>query len=167
MTVAPEWDKSKNLWKKFSRKSASGTPVAKSTNVISSPFTNQACSSAVVVNEAGKNSLQSFLKRNAFALFIVFLAVNLAGRNSPADVITDNNPLAMPDIGSHGLRILSPNILELTLISTKAKDPARVSAWDFVNDQFVANLPAPSAFAVTVDGAAVAVQSVGADRWGR
>ncbi len=70
----------------------------------------------------------------------------------------------MPDIGAHGLRILSPTVLEVTLINTKAKDPARVTAWDFVNDQFVANIPAASQFSVTVNGAAVGVQSVGFKR---
>lgn len=70
----------------------------------------------------------------------------------------------MPAIGAHGLRVLSPNVLELTLITTKAKDPARVTAWDFVNDQFTATLPALTQFVVTVNGLPVPVQNLGFKR---
>ncbi len=33
--------------------------------------------------------------------------------------LNDSNPLAMPAVGSYGLRILSPTVIELTLITTK------------------------------------------------
>ncbi|MGZ8898495.1 MAG: glycoside hydrolase family 9 protein [Limisphaerales bacterium] len=69
----------------------------------------------------------------------------------------------MPAIGDHGLRVLSPTVLEITLISTKQKDPARVSAWDFVNN-FVASIPAASQFTVTVNGIPVGVERVGFKR---
>src|SRR5262249_54095832 len=37
---------------------------------------------------------------------------------------TDDNPLQMPALGSYGLRVLSPTLLELTLITTKGADSA-------------------------------------------
>lgn len=79
-------------------------------------------------------------------------------------VITDENSLSLPAIGDHGLRVLSPTVLELTLINTRTSTSGRVNAWDFVNDQFVANLPAPSQFVVKANGATIAVQSVGFKR---
>ena len=40
-------------------------------------------------------------------------------------------------IGSCGLRIISPTMLELTLVNTKSPEPARVIQWDFVGENFV------------------------------
>ena len=71
---------------------------------------------------------------------------------SKAEVISDANSLAMPAIGDHGLRVISSTVLELTLINTKVSHPAKVSAWDFVNEQGIAALPALSQFVVTVNG---------------
>src|SRR5205823_13889485 len=72
---------------------------------------------------------------------------------SPGSALTDVNPLAMPSIGDYGLRVLSPTLLELTLINTKAVDPGRVSNWDFVQEalDFALTLPASSSFAVTAN----------------
>src|SRR5688500_4395095 len=38
--------------------------------------------------------------------------------------ITSPNPLAMPAVGEHRLRVLSPTLLELTLITTKQPNSA-------------------------------------------
>jgi hypothetical protein len=79
-------------------------------------------------------------------------------------VISDAAPLALPNVGDFQLRIVSPTVLELTLINTK--DPAlpRVSAWDFVGDNYAPHLPAASEFAVTKDGQTVPVVAVGFKR---
>ena len=63
-----------------------------------------------------------------------------------------------PKVGDNALHILSPNLLELELINSKASGAA-VGNWDFVN-----GLPAASKFAVSVNGQAVTVQSVGFKR---
>ena len=70
----------------------------------------------------------------------------------------------MPAVGTNALHILTPNILELDYINTKAVDPATVSTWNIVDAS--ANLLAPpaSAFTVTVNGQQVAVTSVGFKR---
>lgn len=79
-------------------------------------------------------------------------------------IISDDNPLALPNVGDYELRILSPTLLELTLINTKQPDPAHVSSWDFVGSNFVPDLPAASEFAVTKDGQLVAITAVGFKR---
>ncbi|MFN7139353.1 MAG: cellulase N-terminal Ig-like domain-containing protein, partial [Limisphaerales bacterium] len=48
--------------------------------------------------------------------------------------IRDDQPLHLPQIGATGLRIISPTVLELTLITSKAADSSRLSEWDFVQD---------------------------------
>src|SRR3954463_4967502 len=50
--------------------------------------------------------------------------------------ITDENPLATLEVGAYGLRVLSPTLLELTLVNTKDSISARVPNWDFVSDNF-------------------------------
>jgi hypothetical protein len=71
------------------------------------------------------------------------------------------NPLRLPQVGNHELRILTPTLLELFLVTTKAPDPARVTEWDFVDEKFKLRLPAATEFAVEVNGAKVDVESVG------
>ena len=72
--------------------------------------------------------------------------------------------LKMPNPGEYTLHILSPTMLELSLINSKLPTPGTVTMWNLVdaNNQFLT--PALSEGAVTVNGAAVAVQSVGFKR---
>ncbi|HEV8543027.1 MAG TPA: glycoside hydrolase family 9 protein, partial [Verrucomicrobiae bacterium] len=109
-----------------------------------------------------KPSLGRFLFPGLFAFSLLIFCG--AFQISAQQLITDVNPLALPEIGSYGLRVLSPNVLELTLITTKQPDPARVSAWDFVDGNFNATLPPVSEFAVTVNNQMVSVTAVGFKR---
>lgn len=70
-----------------------------------------------------------------------------------------DQPLRLPVVGDHRLQILSPDTLELTLVTTKEPDPAPVTVWDFAG-----KLPKPAEFQVRVDGKAVEVKSVGFKR---
>ncbi|MEO6035314.1 MAG: chitobiase/beta-hexosaminidase C-terminal domain-containing protein [Verrucomicrobiota bacterium] len=71
--------------------------------------------------------------------------------------------MRVPAVGSYGLRILSPTLLELTLVTLKQPDPATLTEWNFVaNNVFTA--PATSEFAVTAGNQTIAVQSVGFKR---
>ena len=79
-------------------------------------------------------------------------------------IISDDNPLAMPAIGAHQLRIISPELIELTLITTKKPDPATVSVWNFVDSSGRAVLPSEKEFSVQVDGKSDAVKAVGFKR---
>jgi hypothetical protein len=75
--------------------------------------------------------------------------------------LSDDQPLRMPPVGSYQLRVLSPALLELTLVTTKDPDPASVKQWDFVDPNGQPRLPAPGDFIVSVDGRTIAVRAVG------
>jgi hypothetical protein len=104
------------------------------------------------------------------SLLLCLLSALILGLNCFAELragnlrLDDSDPLALPAVGSHGLRILSPTLLELTLINSKDPEPARVAQWDFVGDDFQPNLPEPQEFSVLVGGQALAVQKVGFKR---
>ncbi|MEO5803089.1 MAG: glycoside hydrolase family 9 protein [Verrucomicrobiota bacterium] len=70
----------------------------------------------------------------------------------------------MPNVGAQGLRILSPDLLQLTLITTKAPDPAPVGQWDFVGKDSHFNAPSLDQFIVTAGGKTIAVKKVGFKR---
>jgi hypothetical protein len=76
-------------------------------------------------------------------------------------VFADDISLALPEIGSASLKILAPDLLELSLVTTKAPPPARVTEWNFVAGNFQYLLPAVTKFSVTADGKPVLAQSVG------
>jgi hypothetical protein len=100
------------------------------------------------------------------ALFFVFGGcLSSIGRAADDPVIfdPDANPLAMPPVGAQWLRVLSPTVLELTLINSKAPD-ARVNSWDWVDDNNLPRLPAPTAFRVMANGKSIEVLSVGFKR---
>src|SRR2546421_638724 len=90
--------------------------------------------------------------------------------NSVSAVLTDRGSaaddaaLSLPKVGDSKLQILSPNLIEVCAINPKGPDPATVTNWNLVNSsaQFVS--PALSTLIVTVNGQAVAVQSLGFKR---
>src|SRR4051812_34237689 len=88
-------------------------------------------------------------------------AASLSISAQPA--MTDDAPLQLPATGAHQMRVLSPDVLELTLITTKAKD-APVQQWDFVGRNGRPRLPDASQFVVLADGKTNAVKSVGFKR---
>jgi hypothetical protein len=79
-------------------------------------------------------------------------------------VIDDSAPLTLPLPGAHQLRILTPTLLELTLITTKEPAPARVRQWDFVTNQSKLNLPPTTDFSVKSGSRKSVVQKVGFKR---
>src|SRR5262249_36195865 len=64
------------------------------------------------------------------ALGICLFALGAIGR---AGVITDTNTMHIPAVGDYGLRVLSPTMLEVSLITTKGNDPAPITTWNFVD----------------------------------
>jgi Glycosyl hydrolase family 9/Cellulase N-terminal ig-like domain len=93
---------------------------------------------------------------SSISLLCLFLAQGHA-----ESLIDDTQPLRMPAVGDHQLRIITPTLLELTLITTKAPDPATVTQWNFVDGNGNAALPGNSEFAVTANSQSIPVQSVG------
>src|SRR4051812_40052650 len=79
-------------------------------------------------------------------------------------VISDDAPLQMPAPGAHQLRVLTPTLLELTLITTKAADPARVQQWDFIDAAGTPRLPNARTLVVSANGKSNAVKTVGFKR---
>jgi hypothetical protein len=77
---------------------------------------------------------------------------------------TSTNSLAMPQVGEHGLRVLSPTLLELTLVTTQAKQGGPVDRWDFVGENFTPRIPPATAFRVTAAGKTIPVVKVGFKR---
>jgi hypothetical protein len=98
--------------------------------------------------------------------FVAGIFATLLLFTAPAQelIISDANPLAMPPIGAHQLRILSPTILELTLITTKSRDSAEVRQWNFVDSNSKPDLPNKREFLVLAGGKTNTVQSVGFKR---
>jgi len=90
-------------------------------------------------------------------LFLVYSA-------TAAQQITDDNPLALPSVGAYQLRILSPHLLELTRITTKAPAPAKPREWDFVDANGRAKLPSTAEFVVRANGTQIGVKGVGFKR---
>lgn len=74
-----------------------------------------------------------------------------------------DNTLALPTVGAHLLRALSPTVLALTLITTKQPE-GRVDQWDWVDDQNQLRLPDATAFKVLCNGKPVAVAQTGFKR---
>ena len=79
-------------------------------------------------------------------------------------VLQAENTLAMPAVGWQQLRVLSPSLLELTLISTKPSIQAPAAEWNFIGENFKLQLPPTSDFSVTVNGQPVAVAGIGFKR---
>lgn len=76
--------------------------------------------------------------------------------NEPAE-----NPLALPVPGETVLRVLSPTVLELTLITRKEPDPQPPPQWNFVNAQFHFDTPPASDFAVRAGARTIGVREIG------
>ena len=76
-----------------------------------------------------------------------------------AALLSDDQPLELPRAGDHQLRIVAPDTLELTLITTKEPDPASVTVWDFAP-----KVPERSEFQVLAGGKTVSVKSIGFKR---
>jgi hypothetical protein len=95
----------------------------------------------------------------SWALVVFVLAAPLFGAESLR--LTDDEPLVLPAVGAHQLRVLSSNILELTLVTTKAPEPAPITQWNFVDARGELRLPAPSAFSVLVNEQKMPVRKVG------
>ncbi len=76
----------------------------------------------------------------------------------------DFHSLSLPAIGTHQLQILSPTLLELTLVTTKQPDPAPLQEWNFVTTNFIFRPPKLSEFVVTSNEKKIAVTNIGFKR---
>ncbi len=74
--------------------------------------------------------------------------------------LNDNDSLRMPTPGAFGLRILSSNLVELTLITTKEPDPAPVTEWNFFKPNGALLLPKASQFDAIIAGREVGLKVI-------
>jgi hypothetical protein len=89
----------------------------------------------------------------------------LVFRSGAAELlISDGAPLTMPPVGAHQLHILSPQLLELTLITTKQPDPAPIEQWNFASTNGALHLPTPFQFRVAAGSQTNAVTAIGFKR---
>jgi hypothetical protein len=93
-----------------------------------------------------------------------FALLSLFSSSAQELIISDDNPLAMPPVGAHQLRIVSPDLIELTLITAKQPDPAPLTVWNFIGNNAKGHLPGAKEFSVLVDGQGNAIKSVGFKR---
>lgn len=91
--------------------------------------------------------------------FALLFLMSLLGSSAASHT----NPLSMPPAGFTELRVLSPKVLELFLVTTKASETAPVGEWDFVIEG-KGNLPSADNFQVLVAGQPVKVSHVGFKR---
>lgn len=78
----------------------------------------------------------------------VWMLASLSHAELPAYGWTGTNALAMPLPGEKTLRVLTPTILELTLITTKPSPSSAVTQWNFVGAEFSPRIPAPASFTI-------------------
>ncbi|RMG50642.1 MAG: hypothetical protein D6723_11945, partial [Acidobacteria bacterium] len=86
-------------------------------------------------------------------------------RGTPADEGAMGEAIALSPlpVGTHRLRILSSQVLELFLITTR-RPAEQLAHWDFVREGFTARLPSTSEFVVTANGRRLDVTAVGFKR---
>jgi hypothetical protein len=73
--------------------------------------------------------------------------------------------LALPQVGSNALHVLTANVLEVKLINTApATNSTQVTQWNLVDSSGNLSAPSPGAFTVTAAGQTVAVTGVGFKR---
>src|SRR5882672_3814348 len=98
----------------------------------------------------------SFVYVSAVFLFCMHPAGGAVTAYPP---LTNDASLHLPLVGENALHILSSNMLEVKLITTKTL-AAGVGQWDFVSAQGQPRLPWPGEFVVLVNGRPVKVATV-------
>lgn len=112
----------------------------------------------------GRNRFEAVNYRQIF--WIGVSVALLCGRcgNAASQPIANGPSLQLPQVGQNELRVLSPNLLELRLITTKALTQS-VGRWNFVSTAGQLNaLPGPQEFVVRIAGRMVPVSAVGFKR---
>lgn len=84
--------------------------------------------------------------------------------DSTAFEIPNEDFLAVPPSGAHGLRILAPDLLQLTLVVTKPADPSPVPQWNFIGKDGQFKPPSPGEFSVNVGSTNITVDKIGFKR---
>jgi hypothetical protein len=90
--------------------------------------------------------------------------VAVADQRTPTPpVLRVDNPLSMPQVGGHEVRIVSPTLLEVWLVTTKSRGAAP-ERWSLVDESGAARLPPVSELSVLADEQPLEVRRVGFKR---
>ena len=95
--------------------------------------------------------------------FLVCFTISF-GAHSASFQIRDDQPLTLPPVGANELRVISPTVLELTLITSGTANTASSSYWSFIDERGQARLPPNAEFTVEADGTPLRVARVGFKR---
>ena len=76
----------------------------------------------------------------------------------------EESSLQLRAVGSAELRVLTPTMLELSLVTTQKPGAVKGEGWDFVNERGDCALPAPAEFLVSAGDKTMAVTAVGFKR---
>src|ERR1041385_6242740 len=79
----------------------------------------------------------------------------------PAFSADSDKILVLPEVGSTQVRVLSPTVLELTLITTKAPDATKVTQWGFADFNGHLHLPNADRFQVIANGKTIPIHAIG------
>jgi len=101
-------------------------------------------------------------------IFILFVALlfPMADQTRAGSELTDAEAtrLQLPQVGDYRLRVLTPEWLELTLITTQPAAGRGDGRWNFVDAKGTLQLPAPTAFQVRAGNQTFGVSKVGFKR---
>lgn len=110
-------------------------------------------------------SLRTISVGGAFLFALICLGMCQPQAAKAALPITDANPMRIPQVGDYGLRIITSNLLEMTLITTgtTSGDASSLTNWNLVSgNSFTA--PSTSDLQVFAGGNQVAISSIGFKR---
>jgi hypothetical protein len=99
-----------------------------------------------------------------FQSFLLSLVLVLPLKAASLDQLSDDEPLQLPPVGAYQLRVLTPALLELTLITTKATVLTPIRLWNFVDRDGRAQLPTPQQFSVSATAKNFDIKTVGFKR---
>ena len=98
-------------------------------------------------------------------LFIAIAVAVVSVRSVADDLqLNDGNPLERPVVGAHQLKILSPTVLELTLINSEPTNSIATTNWNFVGTNFQFTPPALSEFHIIANGKKISATKIGFKR---
>ncbi|PWU09959.1 MAG: glycoside hydrolase family 9 [Verrucomicrobia bacterium] len=103
---------------------------------------------------------EKYFRSLSFPIISLYLCV-CSVRPALGEVLSDTNSLELPPVGANQLRVISPVVLELTLVTSKKPDPVRAEQWDLVDGDGQCHLPAPDAFSVSAGERRFPVKAVG------
>jgi hypothetical protein len=103
-----------------------------------------------------------FLARSAVGLLLIS-TVSLVATGPGRPQFDDSDPLRLPMVGDYQLRLISSDVLELMLITTKPAESSSLQ-WNFVASDGSLSLPSVSQFSVMANGQSRTVQLIGYKR---